>query len=277
MNLCVAACQILTFPSPSESAAKAIEWMQTAAADGIDVIAFPEATLCGYQCDEAYWQAADPDDFAAAEADVAAAASELGISVVIGTVDWESGRLSNSLVAISGTGEILGRYAKTHLAESWPQPGRILPIYDVGGVPSCFIICHDVRYPELVRLPAAAGARVCYFLSNEEGVLAEHKLSAYRAMPISRATENGIYVVMANAPGDKADMRSPSQSHGNSKIIDPQGNVIDEAGHFEECLVTATIDLDAATAGIARRSITDDTILKDWMCDGLKLVSKGGS
>ena len=65
MNLCVAACQILTFPSPSESAAKAIEWMRTAAAADVDVIAFPEATLCGYQCDEAYWQAADPADFAA--------------------------------------------------------------------------------------------------------------------------------------------------------------------------------------------------------------------
>jgi|ETNmetMinimDraft_35_1059890.scaffolds.fasta_scaffold66800_2 predicted amidohydrolase len=275
MKLRIAACQILTFPSPDESASKVIEWMERAAADGVQAIAFPEACLCGYQCSPDYWDNADPKQFADAEKKVAEAARRLALDVVLGTVHWEAdGSLLNSLVVISKEGKEIGRYAKTHLAENWPQPGRVLPIYEVGGVPSCFIICHDERYPELVRLPAALGARVCYYLSNESGLLSEKKLSAYRAMPIARATENTIFVVMANAPANPDDLHAPGQSHGNSKIIHPDGNVLVEAGHFEETLVTATIEIDEATGAIAKRAINDDTILANWMKAGLKLVSR---
>ena len=179
-----------------------------------------------------------------------------------------------SLLVIDRGGQVRGRYAKTHLAEQWPAPGRHLPIYEAAGAKSCFIICHDVRYPELVRLPAVAGAQICYFCSNESGLLHEYKLSAYRAMPIARATENGIFCVMTNAPSNADDLRSPSQSHGNSKIIHPDGSVLNEAGFFEEALVTQTIDLDAATRSIAERSVNDETVLKEWMREGARLVGR---
>jgi predicted amidohydrolase len=272
MEIRVAACQILTFPEPSASADKVIAWMEEAARDGVAVAAFPEACLCGYACDPSYWEAADPEDFRRAERRVAAAAARLRLGVVLGTAHWEEGRLFNSLLVIDRDGEARGRYAKTHLAEKWPEPGRRLPVFRLAGIPSCFIICHDVRYPELVRLPAVAGARICYFCSNESGLLQERKLSAYRAMPIARATENGIYLVMANAPGNPDDLRSPSQSHGNSKIVHPDGSVLIEAGFFAERLVPATVDLEAATGAIAGRAVEDRTILRDWMEQGRRLV-----
>lgn len=272
MQIRVAACQILTFPSPKESADKIIHWMREAAKGGIQVVAFPEAATCGYACAPAYWKRVDPKAFRTAEGWIARAAKRLGLAVVLGSVHWEEGRLFNSLLLIDRDGTVKGRYAKTHLAEQWPVPGRRLFVTTLAGVKSCFIICHDVRYPELVRLPAIAGAQVCYFCSNESGLLQEFKLSAYRAMPIARATENSIYVVMANAPGNPDDVRSPSQSHGNSKVIHPDGNVIDEAGFFEERLVAATVDLSAADRAMALRSVTDETVLRDWMREGVRLV-----
>ena len=276
VELRVAACQILTYADVEASTDKVLVWMERAAAEVADAVVFPEACLCGYAAGEEYWRTAEPDTFAAAEARVAAAAGRLNLAVVVGTIHWEDGALLNSLLILGRDGSTVGRYAKTHLAEKWPSPGRHLPVYDVAGVPSCFIICHDVRYPELVRLPAAAGARICYFCSNESGLVQERKLSAYRAMPVARATENGIYVVMANAPGDPDSLRSPSQSHGNSKIIHPDGNVVAEAGFFEECLVTATLDLSAADRSMARRAVEDDTLLKEWMAQGMRLVSVHG-
>ena len=57
----VAACQILTFPEPAASADKVIAWMQEAVRDGVEVVAFPEACLCGYVCDPEYWEKADPE------------------------------------------------------------------------------------------------------------------------------------------------------------------------------------------------------------------------
>ena len=91
-------------------------------------------------------------------------------------------------------------------------------------------------------------------------------------MPIARATENGIFVVMANAPADAGDLRSNSQSHGNSKIIHPDGNVLCELGHFEESLVTCKINLEDATGSIAKRALNDKTILRNWMQQGVELV-----
>ena len=272
MILRAAACQILTFPEPDKSAEKVIAWMEKAAAQGVEVVAFPEACLCGYACDPAYWQEADPAVFLRAEGQVIQAAERLRIAVVLGTAHWADGQLFNGLLAIDRDGQSKGRYAKTHLAENWPMPGRSLPVYKLGGVRSCFIVCHDIRYPELVRLPAACGAQICYYISNESGILAENKLSAYRAMPIARATENSIFLVMANAPGNPDDLHSPSQSHGNSKIVHPDGTVLCEAGHFAEELLVADLDMATATGEIARRAVEDETVLSQWMRQGLELV-----
>jgi omega-amidase len=264
----VAACQILTDPDVGKSTEKVVQWIAKAAADAVDVIAFPEACLCGYAGGD-YWKTARPEDFQQGEARVIEAARRLQIAVVLGTVHWEGQKLFNSLLVIDKGGTVRGRYSKTHLAESWPAPGRVLSVYEVAGVKSCFIICHDVRYPELVRLPAIAGAQVCYFCSHESGLREEYKLSAYQAMPIARATENSIFCVMANAP---ANPQTLAGSHGNSKIIHPDGNVLVEAGYFEERLVTATIRLADASRAMVRRAVKDETILRKWMEGGVQLV-----
>ena len=267
-TLRVAACQILTYPDIEKSTEKILHWIEAAAQDDVDVIAFPEACLCGYAVDE-YWKTARPEDFEQAEDIVIEASKRLNIAVVLGTVHWESDKIYNDLLVIDKGGLVRGRYSKTHLAESWPVPGKNLPVYKLAGVKSCFIICHDVRYPELVRLPAVAGAQICYFCSHESGLKHEYKLSAYRAMPIARATENGIFCVMTNAPADPQTLRG---SHGNSKIIHPDGNVLVEAGYFTERLVTANIKISDASRSIARRAAEDNTILRQWLNEGAELV-----
>jgi predicted amidohydrolase len=268
----VAACQILTFPDTRRSAEKICSWLEKAAGDKIDVVAFPEAAVCGYAADPDYWKTADPNEFEKAEASVISTARRLNIAVVLGSAHWEDKKVYNSVLVIDKDGRTRGRYSKTFLAESWPAPGRKLPVWTMAGVKSCFIICHDIRYPELVRLPAIAGAQICYYTSNESGLVEEHKLSAYRAMPIARATENSIYLVMANAPANSRDMHSPSQSHGNSKIIHPNGTVLVEAGYFNEGLVSATIDLKPADRAMARRAAREDGVVSKWLRDGSKLV-----
>ena len=69
------AVQILTYPEPDKSAEKVIEYIEEAAQQEVDVVAFPEACLCGYNCDPEYWQGADPEDFVRAESHVVASAS----------------------------------------------------------------------------------------------------------------------------------------------------------------------------------------------------------
>ena len=270
----VGACQILTTEDVRENADRVVEKLREAAAQGIEILSFPEGALFGYCCRADYWESAQLEWFQNAEAEISAVCRENNIAAVVGSAHREDGKWVNSLAIFDRDGTLKFRYGKTFLAgEKWCINNRgPLPVVNLAGVDCCFIICHDVRYPELVRLPAAVGARVCFFCSCESGLTSEYKLSAYRAMPISRATENGIYLVMANTPADKDDIRRPGSSHGNSKIVHPNGNVLVETGFFTEEIVAAELDLSKAGGGVARRAVSEETILREWLQAGLKFV-----
>jgi predicted amidohydrolase len=266
----VAACQILTYPELSKSATKIIKWLKKAAQEKVEIVLFPEAALCGYTCSDNYWKQAQPSEFIRAEHRVIRVARQLNIAVILGSAYWKEGKWYNTLLLVDNQGKIVGRYAKTHLAEKWTTPGKELRVFKLLDIPVCCIICHDIRYPELVRLPAMVGAKICFFSSCESGLIKEFKLTAYRGMPVARAAENGIFLVMANVPADPQDLRKGS--HGNSKIIHPTGQIIEEAGFFEERLVIAELELKDATGEFAKRAENDETVLKDWLKKGKKLV-----
>ncbi len=274
-TLTVAAVQMQVGQDIEANAGRAVAKLKELASKGVEVAAFQEGFLYGYTSKPSFWNRLDPKRLPAAEARVIRACRRYGIAAILGTAHMEGADRMNSLLVIDRDGAVQGRYGKIHLAgEKWCEPSQHLPIYRLCGVPCCFIICHDVRYPELVRLPAAAGAKVCFFCSCESTIEAEYKLSAYRAMPISRATENGIYLVMANAPAHADDLQSASSSHGESKVIHPDGNVLAEAGFFSEEDVVCKLDLTAASGHVARRSANDRTALRDWFRAGLDVVER---
>ncbi len=272
----VAACQLLTSEDVAASTTKVLQQIEMCAEMEIQIAAFPEGCLFGYCCRTDYWKRISPQVFKEAEAKIAEAARRHAMAVVVGSAHHDGENWHNDLAIFDQHGSLKYRYGKTFLAgEKWciNNRGR-LPIVRLAGVDCCFIICHDVRYPELVKLPAAMGAQLCIFCSCEAGLLSEYKLSAYHAMPISRATENGIYLLMANTPANPDDLRSPGSSHGNSKIVHPDGNVITEAGFFGDNIVSATVDLSRASGLQARRTRNEDTILREWFRQGCEFVVK---
>ena len=272
----VGACQILTSENVYQNVKRLMEKIREAAKPGIEILSFPEGALFGYCCDADYWNYARLEWFEDAESFISIACKENNIAVVVGSAHKEDGNWLNSLAIFDKDGALKYRYGKTFLAgEKWCINNKsALPVVNLAGVDCCFLICHDIRYPELVRLPAAVGAQICFFCSCESGLTSEYKLPAYRAMPISRATENGIYLIMANTPANKEDINASGSSHGNSKIVHPDGNVLVEAGFFTEEIISAEIDLTKADRGVAKRAIAEDTIIHDWLEQGLKLVVK---
>ncbi len=271
----IAAVQMYANEDVENNAVGIVERLDACARENIDVAAFHEGVLFGY-CDHPdFWANLDQSRIESAERKIIRACRDKGIAAVVGSTHQEGGRRFNSLLVVDRDGTVRGRYGKIHLAgEHWFEPSQHLPIYRLCGVPCCFLICHDIRYPELVRLPAAAGAQICFFSSCESSVTLEHKLSAYRAMPISRATENGIYVVMANAPADSTDIDRAGSSHGESKIIHPDGNVMAEAGMFSDEIIIRRLDLSHASRNIALRAVNDVTCISNWMKEGVRLVER---
>ena len=80
--------------------------------------------------------------------------------------------------------------------EKWATPGNHIAFFELEGVPSTVIICHDERYPELVRLPAIQVVRVVYYISCESAMAAEGKLAPYRGVHV-RAVLGKIRIARA--------------------------------------------------------------------------------
>ncbi len=237
------------------------------AAEGVRVAVFPECALTGYFEDVV--KATSAGQLADAERQVAETCRDVGIYAVVGTPTRQSDALYNSAVVFAPTGKVIERYHKIQLAESWPTPGDHLSVFKVDGVPCSIIVCHDERYPELVRLPVLAGSRVIFYVSHESGVQQESKIAPYRAQIQARAVENTVFVIHANAPANQ----DTTGSHGQSRIVAPDGNVVKEASVFGEDVVVSDLDMSLATGENARRSQTRGP-LGDWWQEGVKSVRR---
>ena len=241
------------------------DYIKKCADEGSNVVIFPECALSGY--DEKAVKILTAEQINKAENEIAETCKKVSVYAIIGMPYRDGSKLYNSASVISPEGKVLERYHKIQLAESWPDQGDHLSVFYINRIPCSIIICHDERYPELVRLPVLAGAKVIFYISHESGVKEESKIGPYRAQIQARAVENNVFIAQSNAPANP----DASGSHGQSRIIAPDGNIIKEASMYSEEIVSATIDVTKAGRGNATKSVSRG-ILKDWWQEGIKTV-----
>jgi len=265
VNLTVASVQMRSSENLTENTNRISAYIKQCAAEGARVVIFPECALSGYF--EKVIKELTSDQINFAEQMVIGACREARVYAIVGMPYREGEKLYNSAIVISPEGEVIERYHKIQLAESWPDPGDHLSVFMIDGHPCSIIICHDERYPELVRLPVLAGAKVIFYISHESGMKEESKIGPYRAQIQARAVENNVFIVQSNAPANN----DASGSHGQSRIIAPDGNILVEASIFNEDVLKATLDLSKANRGNALKS-SNRGILQDWWKEGMKYV-----
>ncbi|MEI7422307.1 MAG: carbon-nitrogen hydrolase family protein [Prolixibacteraceae bacterium] len=263
--LIVASVQMHSSDNLQDNVARIKGFIKDCAAKGIHVAAFPECALTGYN--ENVIKKLTAEQINQAEKQVAEACRESLIYAIVGMPYRDGQKLFNSAAVISPQGKVIERYHKNQLAESWPDPGDHLSVFKIDGVLCSIIICHDERYPELVRLPVLAGAKVIFYISHESGVKEEDKINPYRAQIQARAVENTVYIVHANAPANQ----DATGSHGQSRIIAPDGNIIKEASIFGDEIISSIINLNKANRGNALKSLNRGP-LQDWWKEGIKAV-----
>lgn len=264
-QLKVAAVQLRSTRDLAANLARITNSIHECARGGARVVVFPECALSGYFADTVTNLSAA--QLADAAQRLGSACRDAGIHAIVGTAWRDGSNLFNSALIFAPTGRVVERYDKVQLAEDWPASGDRLFTFKVDGVPCSLIICHDERYPELVRLPVLAGAQVIFCLSHESGLRKEHKLGPYRAQIQARAVENTVFVVQANAPANP----DATGSHGQSRIVAPDGNILHEASIFEEDVLTATLDLGKATRANALKSLNRGP-LRDWWKEGVQRI-----
>jgi len=265
----VAAVQLRSKPDLRANVARIKQILAECAAQKVQIAAFPECAVTGYFAD--YILTLSADEIFAAGREIAAACREHKIAAIVGTPERRDGKMFNTALIINAQGEIVARYDKAQPVgqdRQWqclPGSGPS-PVFSVGPARASVIICHDNRFPELARLPVLAGSRVIFYVSSEAFINKEHKMGPYRAQAQAIAVENRVYLVHANPPSDGIN----AGSHGQSRLIDTDGNIIKEAGIFQEEVLIGDLDLAKATAEFALESLEGP--LRDWWREGLKRV-----
>jgi predicted amidohydrolase len=178
-------------------------------------------------------------------------AAEHGVWIHSGSfaeVNPEDRRYYNTSVLIDDKGEIVAKYRKIHTFDvtlpdgtvcdesARVSPGREVVTVDTALGQLGLSICYDIRFPELFRLMALAGAQVLFTPANF--TLPTGK-DHWETILRTRAIENGCYVVAAAQIGKKHRF----VAYGNSMVVDPWGTVLTRARE-EEGVAFAEIDLD---------------------------------
>lgn len=229
----------IAWENPATNFAKVRSLLAKATPEPGSLVALPELFATGFSMNT---PVVAEQRGGATEQFLAALASEYGITVVGGVaIQGEDGSCRNQAVAFSSPGERICAYSKMRPF----TPGREHEHYVAGKQPMVFpwgncsvapFVCYDVRFPELFRAAARmAQPELFVVIANFPAKRIVHWVRLLQA----RAIENQAYVMGVNRTGG-----DPFYTYnGRSLIIDPQGDIVADAGEHEG-IISALLDLD---------------------------------
>jgi len=239
--------------------AKIEKLVAAARADGVRLLALPEACLGGYLA-HLDGGADEPPALRVDGPEIARLAALAGDLVVCaGYCEADGERRFNSVVCVRD-GAVLGNHRKVH------QPLRENASYDSGDSFAAFdtpvgrlglMICYDKAFPESARALALDGAEIIVCVSawpgsrtNAPDDLAEDRWTRrFDLFDRARACENQVLWLSANQSGRFGSLRFV----GSAKVVDPGGDVLATTG-VAPGMAIAELDVAAALAA-ARRSM----------------------
>jgi predicted amidohydrolase len=250
----VAVCQLNARDDREANLQVARDLLERAAAAGADLAVLPE--YVDYLGPAAGAPKPEPVDgeFASFFSD---AARELGIWVHAGSfheVGPDPSRTYNTTLVFGRDGALAVAYRKIHLYDveipgrvSYQESRSVAPgvstvVVPVDGVQVGLSICYDLRFPELYRRLAVAGASV---LVVPAAFMLHTGRDHWEVLLRARAIENQCYVLAAAQIGDhEAGGGSARRTcFGRSMVVDPWGTVLAQAPDVTGVTI-ADLDMD---------------------------------
>jgi len=256
----VAAIQMCSGTDPVRNAATLEALVREAHGQGAVYVQSPEMTGALQRDRKGLAEILRPEDTDLIVAKAATLAHELQIHLHVGStaILLADGKIANRGFLFGPDGSIVCRYDKIHMfdvdldnGESWREsavyrPGSeartaALPFGTLG-----FAICYDVRFPQLFRAEALAGAEI---LTVPTAFTRQTGEAHWHVLVRARAIENGAFLIAAAQGGVHEDGR---ETYGHSIIVDPWGRILAEAPASGEAVIVAEIDIAAVAAARAK-------------------------
>lgn len=176
-------------------------------------------------------------------------AKELGVWLLIGSMAIRVGerQCANRSFLIGPDGAIRASYDKIHMfdvdlpnGEKYRESrnfrrGERAVVADMPWGRLGLSICYDLRFPQLYRALAHAGAS---FLTIPAAFTHTTGKAHWHVLQRARAIETGCYVI---APAQGGVHPNGRHTYGHSLIVAPWGEILAEAGE-DPCVITAEID-----------------------------------
>lgn len=264
--------QLSVSDDPAANLPVTLDLVRKAHSGGAGFILTPEVTNC-LSSDRAHQRAflrAEGDDptLAALRAEAARLRAWLLIGSLGLLTDDADGRFANRSLLIGPDGGIAARYDKIHMFDvnvsdteqyresSGYRPGNRAVLAETPFGKIGMSVCYDVRFPQLYRRLAQAGATILTVpAAFNDTTGAAHWESLLRA----RAIENGCFVLAPAQCGSHASHNGrPRRTHGHSLAVAPWGEVLANGGS-EVGVTLVDLDLEAVARARARvPSLTHD-------------------
>ncbi|WP_416519481.1 carbon-nitrogen family hydrolase [Streptomyces achromogenes] len=215
---------------------------------GADLVVLPELWTTGAFAYEEFGREAEPLEGPTHEV-MAKAASDAGVWLHAGSIPERDpgGTLYNTSLVFSPSGELAAAYRKIHRfgfdkgEAVLMGAGRDLVTVRLPDTTLGVATCYDLRFPELFRALADAGAETLVIPAGWP----ERRRAHWTLLARARAVENQAFVLACGTAGTHAGVPQA----GHSIVVDPWGEVLAEAGPGEEVL---TVDIDPAKPAATR-------------------------
>lgn len=232
-NARVAAVQMVSTPRVEDNLRCAEQLIAEAAAQGADLVALPEYFPIMGISDQDKCKVGEADGAGPLQDFLSASARRHGVWLVGGSLPLIAdvpGKVLNSCLVFDPQGERVARYDKIHLfgfekgGERYDESatiaaGSALSAFDTPFGRVGLSICYDMRFPELYRALGVADLLVIPAAFTETTGRAHWEI-----LLRARAIENQCYVLAVAQGGRHENGR---ETHGNSMLIDPWGEIID--------------------------------------------------
>ncbi len=229
----------------SGNAEKIVQSIASSRNQKVDIITFPELSVCGYPPEDLLLKRDFLQDNMEALQSIKSHAKD--IAVIVGYADYHEGKVYNA-AALLHDGALVAVYHKMELPnygvfdeKRYFQPGYRHPVFEMAGVRFTITICEDIWIAEGIseQIARRSSADIVFNISASPFHAGKSGMRLHVATRFTQKTGSALF--FNNLTGGQDEL----VFDGGSFVMDSKGSVISRAARFREELLITDLEIPA--------------------------------